>query len=63
MEQQLTFIDMFAGIGGFRSGMEKVGHKCVGWVEWDRFARQSYEAIYNTKGLYTANDIREIGGG
>ena len=53
---------MFAGIGGFRSGMEKVGHKCVGWVEWDRFARQSYEAIYNTKGLYTANDIREIGG-
>lgn len=27
---KLTFIDMFAGIGGFRSGMEQAGHKCVG---------------------------------
>lgn len=62
MEQQLTFIDMFAGIGGFRSGMEKVGHKCVGWVEWDKFARQSYRAMYDTEGEYNAKDIQQVRG-
>lgn len=56
----LTFIDFFAGIGGFHSGMELAGHKCVGWVEWDKFARKSYEAMYDTKGLFTANDISKI---
>ncbi|WP_143726832.1 DNA cytosine methyltransferase, partial [Clostridioides difficile] len=25
----LTFLDLFAGIGGFRLGMEKAGHKCL----------------------------------
>lgn len=63
LKKQLTFIDFFAGIGGFHSGMELAGHKCVGYVEWDKFARQSYEAIYNTKGLFTANDIAKIENG
>lgn len=58
----MKFIDLFAGIGGFRSGLEKAGHKCVGYVEWDKFARQSYQAIYNTKGEFTANDIQETKG-
>ena len=31
----LTFIDLFAGIGGFRLGMEQAGHKCLGYVECD----------------------------
>ncbi|MGY4559449.1 DNA (cytosine-5-)-methyltransferase [Bacillus thuringiensis] len=31
----LTFIDLFAGIGGFRMGMEQAGHKCLGYVECD----------------------------
>lgn len=63
MKKQLTFIDFFAGIGGFHSGMELAGHKCVGYVEWDKFARQSYEAIYKTKGLFTAHDISKIENG
>lgn len=54
---------MFAGIGGFRSGMEQAGHKCVGWIEWDKFARQSYEALYDTEGEYTASDIKSIENG
>ena len=53
---------MFAGIGGFRSGMEQAGHKCVGWIEWDKFARQSYQAIYDTKGEYNAKDIQQVRG-
>lgn len=36
MTKSLNFIDMFAGIGGFHSGMEQAGHKCVGWIEWDK---------------------------
>ncbi|WP_422422988.1 DNA (cytosine-5-)-methyltransferase [Bacillus sp. PSXD-155] len=56
----LTFIDLFAGIGGFRLGMEAAGHKCLGYVEWDKFARKSYEAIHNTKGEWTAHDITTV---
>ena len=56
----MKFIDFFAGIGGFHSGLENAGHEMVGWVEWDKFARQSYEALYDTEGKYTANDIKSI---
>lgn len=34
----LTFIDMFAGIGSFRSRMEQVDNKCVGWIEWNNLS-------------------------
>lgn len=53
---------MFAGIGGFRSGLEQAGHKCIGYIEWDKFARQSYQAMYDTKGEFTANDIQQVKG-
>lgn len=56
----LTFLDLFAGIGGFRLGMTMAGHKPVGWVEWDKFARKSYEAMYDTKGEWTAHDITKV---
>lgn len=59
----MKFIDFFAGIGGFHSGLELAGHECVGWVEWDKFARQSYQAIYDVEGVYNASDIRAIGTG
>ena len=56
----MRFIDMFAGIGGFHLGMEQAGHQCVGWIEWDRFARQSYQAIHKVKGVWNASDIRTV---
>lgn len=31
----MKFIDFFAGIGGFRRGMELAGHECVGFCEFD----------------------------
>lgn len=58
--ESLKFLDLFAGVGGFRLGMEEAGHKCVGHVEWDKFARKSYEAIFETEGDYTENDIRAV---
>ncbi|PIE97223.1 DNA (cytosine-5-)-methyltransferase [Bacillus fungorum] len=56
----LTFIDLFAGLGGFRLGMEQAGHKCLGYVEWDKFARKSYEVIHDTGEEWTWNDISTI---
>lgn len=44
--EQLAFIDFFAGIGGFRRGMELAGHKCVGFCEWDKFATASYTSMH-----------------
>lgn len=41
-----TFIDLFAGIGGFRLGMEENNFKCVFSCEIDEFARQTYEANF-----------------
>lgn len=46
MSEQLTFIDLFAGVGGFRRGMELAGHKCVGFCEWDKYAAMSYTAMH-----------------
>lgn len=56
----MKFIDIFAGIGGFRSGMELAGHECVGYIEFDKFARKSYEAIHETSGEFTAWDINDV---
>lgn len=42
----MKFIDFFAGIGGFRRGMELAGHKCVGFCEFDKFAYASYVSMH-----------------
>lgn len=56
----MKFIDLFAGIGGIRLGMEQAGHECVGWVEWDKFARKSYVAIHKPDGEFTEKDINNV---
>lgn len=47
-KKQYTFIDLFAGIGGFHQAMYSVGAKCVFASEWDKYARQTYEANYKS---------------
>lgn len=56
----MKFLDLFAGIGGFRLGLESAGHECVGFCEIDKFARKSYKAIYNTEGEIELHDITEV---
>ena len=56
----MKFIDLFSGIGGFRSGLEMNGHECVAFCEIDKYARQSYKAIYNTEGESEYHDITTI---
>lgn len=43
---RVKFIDWFAGIGGFRRGMELAGHECVGFCEFDKFATASYISMH-----------------
>ena len=57
----MKFIDLFAGIGGFRLGMEMAGHECVGHCEIDKFADKSYRAMHNVKeDEWYADDIRTV---
>lgn len=44
---RFTFIDLFAGIGGMRLGLEAVGGQCVFTSEIDKFARRTYRAWFN----------------
>lgn len=60
MVQKMKFLDLFAGIGGFRIGMESAGHECIGFCEIDKFARASYKAIHDTKGEIELHDITTV---
>ena len=43
---KFKFIDLFAGIGGFRLAMQNLGGKCVFTSEWDKYSKQTYEANF-----------------
>ncbi len=45
-EFSFTFIDLFAGMGGFRLAMEAQGGKCVFSSEWNKYAQKTYEANF-----------------
>jgi len=42
----LKFIDLFAGVGGIRLGLESIGAECVMTSEIDRYARQTYQSYF-----------------
>jgi len=54
---KFTFIDLFAGIGGFRLAFQELGGECVFTSEWNKFAQQTYEANFG-EGPY--GDITQI---
>lgn len=54
----MDFIDFFSGIGGIRLGLEMAGHRCLGFSEYDKFARGTYKAMFNTEGGWENHDIR-----
>lgn len=51
------FIDLFAGIGGFRVGLQRLGGRCVFTSEWDRWAQKTYAAWH---GELPVGDINEV---
>lgn len=54
---RFTFSDLFAGIGGFRLGLEAVGGQCVFSCEWDAHAQFTYEQWFDERPV---GDIRKI---
>jgi DNA (cytosine-5)-methyltransferase 1 len=52
-----TFIDLFAGIGGFRLGLQRAGGRCLFTSEWDLYSQKTYQAWF---GEMPAGDIRAI---
>lgn len=52
-----TFIDLFAGIGGFRLGLQKVGGNCIFSCEWDTHAQKTYHSWF---GEAPFGDIRKL---
>ena len=61
MTAAIKFFDCFAGIGGFRSGLEKAGgYECIGFCEIDKNAETAYRAMYDTEKEVFYNDITKI---
>jgi len=46
LDVKFKFIDLFAGIGGFRLALQSLGGKCVFTSEWDEYAKKTYEANF-----------------
>ncbi len=46
LKPKFQFIDLFAGIGGFRLAMQNLGGKCIYTSEWDEKAKQTYRANF-----------------
>lgn len=47
MNKNITFIDLFAGIGGIRLGFESIGAKCVFTSEWNTYSQKTYAANFS----------------
>ncbi|MGK2856491.1 MAG: DNA (cytosine-5-)-methyltransferase [Thermoanaerobaculia bacterium] len=54
---KFRFIDLFSGIGGFRLAFDRLGGRCVFSSDWDRFARQTYQANFGDEPV---GDIRAV---
>lgn len=52
-----TFVDLFAGIGGFRIALEALGGRCLFTCEWDRYSQKTYKAWF---GETPHGDIRQV---
>ena len=60
--KSFTFIELFAGIGGFRLAFQELGGKCAFASEWDDYAARTYEANFHEKpeGDITRIDVHSI---
>lgn len=59
-KKQLTFFDIFSGIGGFKIALENVGFKGIGFCDNNKYAVDLYNAYYNTEKEFYFNDITTI---
>ncbi len=57
--QKFTFVDLFAGIGGFRLGLESVGGRAVFANEWNKFAAKTYSSWF-ADDYVSVEDLRKL---
>ncbi|WP_299707376.1 DNA (cytosine-5-)-methyltransferase [uncultured Pontibacter sp.] len=57
LRHDFTFIDLFAGVGGFRQGFQNLNGKCVFTSEWNKYAKVTYDANF---GEVPFGDITEV---
>ena len=60
MIDEMRFVDLCSGIGGFRLGLEALGHECVFACELDKHAREAYKANFGH--LPEAEDVMALAG-
>ena len=59
-KDNIRYIDLFSGIGGFREGLTRAGDFiCTGHCEIDKFAEKSYRALFDTEGEWFCSDIKK----
>ncbi|MCU0351284.1 MAG: DNA cytosine methyltransferase [Flavobacterium sp.] len=60
-DYKFKFIDLFAGIGGFRIALQNLGGKCVFTSEWDKEAQKTYRANFGEVpfGDITKDDVKK----
>lgn len=57
----MNYLSLFTGIGGFDHGLMLAGHTCAGYVEWDKYAHESFQLLHDPEGrLWNAYDIRSV---
>lgn len=67
-KEPITFIDLFAGIGGFHYAFHNQGAKCVFVSEWDEHARKTYQhnfqkiepELFGDDNKYFLGDIHDV---
>ena len=59
-ETKFKFIDLFAGIGGFRIALQELGGKCVFSSEWDRHATETYFKNYGEVPFGDITKLRKL---
>jgi len=56
-DPKFTFMDLFAGIGGFRIALQQLGGMCVFSCEWDKFSKETY---FKNFGEYPFGDVNQF---
>lgn len=59
MLKNFTFIDLFAGVGGFHVALSKFGAKCVFASEWDKHAQKTYQTNFHIEPFGDITGIHE----
>lgn len=57
MKKMFNYVSFFSGLGGFDTGLNQIGGKCVLAAEWHELTRKSYHVVH---GLMPKGDIRDL---